>query len=144
MNNISLVGRLVKDPELRYTPSGVAVGNFTLAVNRPFKQEGQQEADFIQGVVWRKSAENLANYMKKGSQIGVTGAIQTRNYEDKDGKRVYVTEVVANHIEFLEPRNSNGQQPGQTQNKPSQNQQVDDPFADAGEPIDISGDDLPF
>jgi len=145
MNNVSLVGRLTKDPDLRYTPNGVAVANFTIAVNRPFKKEGEKEADFIQGVVWRKLAENLANYMKKGNQIGVVGSIQTRNYEDDDGKRVYVTEVLASNIEFLEPRNSNSQhKQGQTQNKPPQNQKPDDPFADAGEPIDIDDDDLPF
>ncbi|HDT9193057.1 TPA: single-stranded DNA-binding protein, partial [Listeria monocytogenes] len=96
MNRVVLVGRLTKDPELRYTPAGVAVATFTLAVNRPFKNgQGEQEADFIQCVVWRKPAENVANFLKKGSLAGVDGRVQTRNYEGNDGKRVYVTEIVA-------------------------------------------------
>src|SRR5690625_2851849 len=107
LNRVVLVGRLTRDPELRYTPNGAAVSNFTIAVNRPFKnQQGETEADFINGVVWRKQAENLANYMKKGSQIGVDGRIQTRSYENQEGKTVYVTEVLAESIQFLESRNS--------------------------------------
>ncbi|EHP8576283.1 single-stranded DNA-binding protein, partial [Listeria monocytogenes] len=95
MNRVVLVGRLTKDPELRYTPAGVAVATFTLAVNRTFtNQNGEREADFIQCVVWRKPAENVANFLKKGSLAGVDGRIQTRNYEDNYGKRVFVTEVV--------------------------------------------------
>src|SRR5699024_3813871 len=111
MNRVVLVGRLTRDPDLRYTASGVAVANFTVAANRPFRnQQGEQEADFINCVVWRKTAENLANYMKKGSMIGVDGRIQTRSYEDKDGKMVYVTEVVAETIQFLESLGSSQQQ----------------------------------
>src|SRR5690625_2988847 len=102
MNRTVLVGRLTRDPDLRYTPNGVAVANFTIAVNRAFSREN--EADFINCVAWRKPAENLANYMKKGSQIGVDGRIQTRSYEGQDGKTVYVTEVVADNIQFLEPK----------------------------------------
>src|SRR5690625_4794960 len=87
MNRAVLVGRLTRDPDLRYTPNGVAVANFTLAVNRPFtNQQGERDADFINCVVWRRQAENLANYMKKGSMVGVDGRIQTRTYEDQDGK----------------------------------------------------------
>ncbi|HGM4113457.1 TPA: single-stranded DNA-binding protein, partial [Listeria monocytogenes] len=105
MNRVVLVGRLTKDPELRYTPAGVAVTTFTLAVNRAFtNQNGEREADFIQCVVWRKQAENAANFLKKGSMAGVDGRIQTRNYEDNDGKRVYVTEIVAESVQFLEPK----------------------------------------
>ncbi|EAD0589875.1 single-stranded DNA-binding protein [Listeria monocytogenes] len=109
MNRVVLVGRLTKDPELRYTPAGVAVATFTLAVNRTFtNQQGEREADFINCVVWRKPAENVANFLKKGSMAGVDGRVQTRNYEGNDGKRVYVTEIVAESVQFLEPRNTNG------------------------------------
>ncbi|MBC1375891.1 single-stranded DNA-binding protein [Listeria sp. FSL L7-0091] len=109
MNRVVLVGRLTKDPELRYTPAGVAVATFTLAVNRTFtNQQGEREADFINCVVWRKPAENVANFLKKGSMAGVDGRVQTRNYEGNDGKRVYVTEIVAESVQFLEPRNANG------------------------------------
>jgi single-strand DNA-binding protein len=105
MNRVVLVGRLTKDPDLRYTPSGVPVATFTLAVNRAFSnQQGEREADFINCVVWRKPAENVANFLKKGSLAGVDGRIQTRNYEGQDGKRVYVTEVVAESVQFLEPK----------------------------------------
>ncbi|WP_140411822.1 single-stranded DNA-binding protein, partial [Escherichia coli] len=98
INNVVLVGRMTKDAELRYTPSQVAVATFTLAVNRTFKsQNGEREADFINCVIWRQPAENLANWAKKGALIGVTGRIQTRNYENQQGQRVYVTEVVADN-----------------------------------------------
>ena len=109
INRVVLVGRLTKDPELRYTPSGVAMARFTLAVNRTFSnQQGEREADFINCVVWRKQAENTANYLKKGSLAGVEGRIQTGSYEGQDGKRVYTTDVVADSVQFLEPRNSSG------------------------------------
>ena len=110
INRVVLVGRLTKDPELRYTPSGVAMARFTLAVNRTFSnQQGEREADFINCVVWRKQAENTANYLKKGSLAGVEGRIQTGSYEGQDGKRVYTTDVVADSVQFLEPRNSSGE-----------------------------------
>src|SRR6478672_8734933 len=110
MNRVVLVGRLTKDPDLRFTPNGVAVANFTLAVNRPFSnQQGEREADFINCVVWRKPAENVANYLKKGSLAGVDGRIQTRNFEGQDGKRVYITEIVADSVQFLEPRSAGSQ-----------------------------------
>src|SRR5690554_4580061 len=110
LNRTILVGRLTRDPELRYTPNGVAVANFTVAANRPFRnQQGEQEADFINCVTWRKSAENLANFMRKGSLIGVDGRIQTRSYENQDGRMVYVTEVLAENIQFLEPRGASQQ-----------------------------------
>ena len=113
LNRVVLVGRLTKDPELKYTPNGVAVANFTLAVNRPFSnQQGEREADFINCVVWRKPAENVANFLKKGSLAGVDGRMQTRSYENNQGQRVYVTEVMAESVQFLEPKNANagGQQ----------------------------------
>lgn len=140
INNVTLVGRLTKDVELRYTPSNVAVGTFTLAVNRAFKNDnGEREADFINCVIWRKSAENLANFAKKGSQIGVTGRIQTRNYENQQGQRVYVTEVVAENFALLDSRNGNQQQSQQTPNF-SRN---DEAFSNST-PMEISDDDLPF
>ncbi|WP_066398837.1 single-stranded DNA-binding protein [Cytobacillus eiseniae] len=169
MNRVVLVGRLTKDPELRYTPNGVAVASFTLAVNRTFtNQQGEREADFINCVIWRKPAENVANYLKKGSLAGVDGRIQTRSYEGQDGKRVYVTEVQAESVQFLEPRNSTGNRgdnasygapreqdfPFGNNNNQNQQQQYNrdnqgytrvdkDPFANEGQ-IDISDDDLPF
>lgn len=120
MNRVVLVGRLTKDPDLRYTPAGAAVATFTLAVNRPFKNgQGEQEADFIQCVVWRKPAENVANFLKKGSLTGVDGRVQTRNYEGNDGKRVYVTEIVAESVQFLEPKQNavEGSTPNNNQNE---------------------------
>ena len=148
LNRVVLVGRLTKDPELRYTPSGVAVANFTIAVNRPFSnQQGDREADFINCVVWRKPAENTANFLRKGSLAGVDGRVQTRSYDNNEGRRVYVTEVVCEAVQFLEPRNSNGQS-NESQPNHNSNQQnggyKDDPFANDGRPIDISDDDLPF
>ncbi len=122
MNRVVLVGRLTKDPDLRYTPAGAAVATFTLAVNRPFKNgQGEQEADFIQCVVWRKPAENVANFLKKGSLTGVDGRVQTRNYEGNDGKRVYVTEIVAESVQFLEPKQNavEGSTPNNNQNEAS-------------------------
>ncbi|MDZ5711631.1 single-stranded DNA-binding protein [Jeotgalibacillus haloalkalitolerans] len=149
LNRVVLVGRLTKDPDLRYTPSGVAVATFTLAVNRPFKnQTGDQEADFINCVVWRRPAENAANFLKKGSLAGVDGRLQTRSYENQEGKRVYVTEVNAESVQFMEPKGSGQeQQDQQKEQKPQENKQPDalkDPFANDGQPIDISDDDLPF
>jgi single-strand DNA-binding protein len=141
INRVILVGRLTKDPELRYTPSGVAVATFTLAVNRPFtNQQGEREADFINCVVWRRQAENVANYLQKGSLVGVDGRLQTRSYEGQDGKRNYVTEVVADMVRFLSPV------PQSSQNNSNQNHNdLDgDPFAMDGEPVNISDDDLPF
>lgn len=103
MNKVILVGRLTKDPVLKFTPGeGTAVTTFTLAVDRRFKKEGQQQADFIPVVVWGKQAESTANYMSKGKLMAVSGRIQTRNYENKDGQKVYVTEVVAEEVKFLE------------------------------------------
>lgn len=107
INNVVLIGRLTRDPELRYTPSNVTTASFTLAVNRNFKNaDGQREADFINCVMWRQSAENLANWCRKGQQIGITGRIQTRNYENQQGQRVYVTEVVAESFQVLEKRDN--------------------------------------
>lgn len=124
MNRTVLVGRLTKDVDLRYTPNGKAVANFTLAVNRPFKNaNGENEADFILCQVWGKTAENLANYMSKGSRVGVDGRIATRNYDNDQGQRVYVTEVVADNVQFLESKNSQQQGNNNNQyNNPNQQQ----------------------
>jgi single-strand DNA-binding protein len=103
LNNVVLIGRLVRDPDLRYSPSGTAVANFTLAVDRAFKNEdGEKEADFIPVVVFKKQAENCANYLKKGRLVAIEGRIQVRTYEDKDGNKRWVTEVIAHNVRFLE------------------------------------------
>lgn len=101
MNNIILIGRLTKDPELRYTQAGKAVCSFTLAVDRPYSGD-KKEADFINIVVWNKVGENCAQYLKKGRKAAVQGRLQVRSYEDDNGKKKYITEVVANSVEFLE------------------------------------------
>lgn len=143
LNNVSLVGRLTKDVDLRYTPSNVAVATFTLAVNRTFKNEnGDREADFINCVMWRQQAENLANWAKKGALIGITGRIQTRSYDNQQGQRVYVTEVVAETFQLLESRNSQGQ--SQNQTRPAQQETPDFSRSANTNPLDISSDDLPF
>ena len=109
MNAVVLVGRTTKDIELRRTGSGTAVASFTLAVNRDFKTQDGEDADFIQCVAWKKTAELLEQYVHKGDRIGVSGSIRTRNYNDKDGRKVYITEVLVNHVEFLETKKNNQQ-----------------------------------
>ncbi|SEI77135.1 single-stranded DNA-binding protein [Paenibacillus polymyxa] len=140
LNRVILIGRLTKDPELRYTPSGVANCTYTLAVDRPFtNQGGEREADFLQIVTWRQLAETCANYLKKGRLTAVEGRVQVRNYENNEGKRVYVTEIVADNVRFLESskNDSAGRQQAGTKNN-------NDPFSDDGKPIDIADEDLPF
>lgn len=150
INNVTLVGRLTKDVELKYTPANQAVAQFTLAVNRTFKNaNGERESDFINCVIWRKSAENFANFVKKGALIGITGRIQTRNYENQQGQRIYITEVIAENFQMLESRN---QQQGQQQAQPQQAKQQSStpnfgPDSDVfsnGTPMDLNDDDLPF
>ncbi|PIC81054.1 single-stranded DNA-binding protein [Sporosarcina sp. P18a] len=121
INRVVLVGRLTKDPELKVLQSGIHVCRFTLAVNRPFKSEGgEQQADFIQCVAWRKQAENVANYLKKGSLAGVDGRITTGSFEEQDGKRVFTVEVTADSTQFLEPKSNRSEQPNTSQNAPQQ------------------------
>ncbi|MBP3966876.1 MULTISPECIES: single-stranded DNA-binding protein [Paenibacillus] len=176
LNRVILIGRLTKDPEMRYTPAGVAVTQFTLAVDRPFTSGGQneREADFIPIVTWRQLAETCANYLRKGRLTAVEGRIQVRNYENNEGKRVYVTEIIADNVRFLESGNrengprdegaasygsGNGNygggnsQGGTSGGNPQgggrsggtpRNNNSRDPFSDDGRPIDISEDDLPF
>jgi single-strand DNA-binding protein len=120
INQVTLVGRLTKDPELRITPEGTPVVNLTLAVNRQFKnQNGDYETDFVHCTIWRKTAENTANYCRKGSVLGVTGKIHTRNYQNQDGKKVYVTEVVAENVQFLSRRPANDEQQSSVNPRPS-------------------------
>ena len=123
INRVILTGRLTNNPELKYTTSGNEVATFNLAVNRQFKnQNGEREADFIRCIIWRKSAENLTNFTHKGSLIGVEGRIQTRSYENQQGQRVYVTEVIVDSFALLESRQDNQQ----------------------GAPVDVADDQLPF
>ena len=172
INNVVLVGRLTKDIDLKYTGSGTAVGTFNLAVNRNFTdQNGEKKSDFVNCVIWRKSAENMANFTRKGSLVGITGRIQTRNYDNQQGQRVYITEVIVENFTLLEPKQVTEQRPRentyQNQAPPQQNQQQSsgpmdasktgdykynsfdefnkhpDPFPE-GESIDIEDDDLPF
>lgn len=156
INNVVLVGRMTKDADLQYTASNIAVATFNLAVNRNFKnQNGEREADFINCVIWRQQAENLANWAKKGALVGIVGSIRTRNYENQQGQRVYVTEVVADSFQILESRNAQGQREGSNSQAPSQNNygnagsqtpNFGNGFGDfgSGTPMDISDDDLPF
>lgn len=140
INNVTLVGRMTDNAELRYTPNNQAVATFRLAVNRNFKsQNGEREADFINCVIWRQQAENLANWAKKGALIGITGRIQTRNYENQQGQRVYVTEVVAEQFQLLESQKERGNQSqGNSQPDFGRNEAMQ------SNPMDISDDDLPF
>lgn len=155
INNVVVVGRLTRAVDLRYTSNGTAYASFTLATDRDFKnQNGEKETDFINCVMWRKPAENLANYTKKGSLIGIEGRIQTRNYDNQQGQRVYVTEVLAEKFSFLESAKkddngvlSNGgtNTLGVNKNQNSSgNFANSDPFTGSGDVIDVLDSDLPF
>ena len=155
INRTILVGRLTKDPELRYTSSNIAFARFTLAVNRTFAgPNGEREADFIQCIAWRKQAENLARFVRKGSLIGVEGRIQTGSYDDKDGTRKYTTDVVCDSVQFLEPKGDNQQQSGYNQDRDFNNDYRQDFYEERKSPqpqrrestpvIDVTEDDLPF
>ena len=147
INNVVLTGRLTKDADLRYTSNGIAVANFTVAVNRKFKKDGQPEADFINCVIWRNGAEALANHTRKGSLIGVEGSIQTRSYDNDDGKRVYITEVVVKDFTFLESKSDSESTATTTKNETKEKYPDfgnSDPFDKSSKPVDISDDDLPF
>lgn len=162
INKAVLVGRLVRDPEYRTTPSGVQVATFTLAVNRTFtNQQGEREADYINCVVFRKTAENVNQYLSKGKLAGVDGRLQSRSYDNKEGQKVFVTEVVCDSVQFLEPKDSkngsnsyqngtsyqkgnnytqNNQNVQQGQNKAKYDQQ-NNPFNNGS---NFNDDDLPF
>ena len=149
INRVVLVGRLTKDPVLRKTANGASIVSFTVACTRRFKQEGQPDADFINTVAWNKTADIVHQYTHKGSLVGVEGRIQTRSYDDKDGKRVYVTEVVADSVQFLESKSaatSNAYVPEQGSNQGYQSdngQSYSNDFTSSST-LDIASDDLPF
>lgn len=149
INNTVLVGRLTRDADLRYTGSGIAVASFTVAVERPYTNaQGEKETDFINCVAWRKTAEVISNYTRKGSLVGITGRIQTRNYTNNEGRKVYITEIVCENFQMLEPKSvtdkrkqDDGYSGNSNQNNNNSN---DDPFNSNNDSIDISDDDLPF
>ena len=162
MNTVQLVGRLTRDIELKFTASGTATGSFNLAVNRNFtNQQGEREADFINCVIWRKAAENLANWTRKGSLIAIDGRLQTRSYDNKHGQKVYVTEVVVNNFDLLESKETTNNRAVQQYSQQSQGQDQTNynthgqnsvqssfgtcsSFMNEGHPIDVSEDDLPL
>ena len=160
LNSVSLTGRLTRDVDLRYTQSGTAAGSFTLAVDRKFKSKnGERETDFVNCQIWRKSAENFANFTKKGSLVGVEGRIQTRTYDNAQGQKIFVTEVIVDNFALLESRQASQNSPksqqtanasaaattNASQTTPNASQaNATDPFANNGQPLDISDDDLPF
>lgn len=153
MNKVFLIGRLSRDPELRHTTNGTAVCQINVAISRPVSQGKDPETDFINVTVWNKPAENVARYLSKGRQVAIEGRIQTRSYDNNEGKKVYVTEVIANNVEFLGSANDQNRA---VQSAPSDNpfdvdmplsetSSVDnDPFASFGEKVEISDSDLPF
>ena len=157
MNRVMLIGRLTAKPELRYTSSNIPFARFSVAVNRTFSNsQGQRETDFINVVVWRKQAENVCNFLDKGSLVSVEGRLQTGSYDDKDGKKVYVTEILASNISFLDSKGT-GATGNTSFNNLSEPPMVDtssnnmetvsvekDPFEAFGDSIEISDNDLPF
>ena len=142
INRVVLTGRMTKDPELKNTQSGTPVLAFTLAVDRNFKKEGQPEADFIQCVAWNRQAEAMAQYLHRGSLIGIDGRLQTRSYDNKQGQRVYIIEVVVESLTFLESRAQSQPTPPETSQESSNGYYRTD-TSDV-ETIGIEGDDLPF
>ena len=152
MNRVELIGRITRDPELRYTGSNIATTRFTLAVNRPFQgQNGEQGTDFINIVVWRKQAENVKKYVSKGSLVAVEGRIQTGSYE-KDGQRIYTTDVVADSVQFLETKSQSQNRVSTddvtpadfVQESNTESDMSDEVFANFGDSIEISDDDIAF
>ncbi len=141
LNRVILIGRLTKDPELRYSGQGTAVCTFTLAVGRKFKRD---ETDFIPIVTWQKLAEHCANYLKKGSQCAVEGRIQTRNYENQEGRKVYVTEVVAEDVRFLDSKGGGNKPEADTGDKWAHLVKDDEINLDGVKVVDSDDDDIPF
>ena len=142
MNNWNGVGRITADPELRVTETGVEVCNFTVAINRKFKNsQGEYDTDFINCVAFKKTANLIGDYIKKGDLIGITGRIQTRNYDNKEGKKVYITEVVVDQVEFLSPKKEplKGTMTIQKEETPTV-----DAYKEFGEQLEITDEDLPF
>lgn len=144
MNKVCLTGRITKNIELKYNQNNVAITSFNLAVTRKFKnQNGEYESDFINCIAYKSTAELLSKYVKKGDLLGIEGRIQTRNYEDKDGKRVYVTEVIVDSIDFLQSRKAESKQ--ETTEKENTKQKLsDDVFSEFGSSIEITDDDIAF
>ena len=153
MNRVELVGRLSRDPELRHTSNGMAVCQINVAISRRVSQGRDPETDFINVVVWDKQAENVARYLSKGRQVAVEGRIQTRSYDNNEGKRTYITEVVANNVEFLGSASDSPKQQSVPEENPFDMMPMDepestsvdnDPFASFGEKVEVSDNDLPF
>ena len=157
MNKVTLIGRLTKDPELRYTSSNIAVASFTLAVDRGYTSpNGERQADFLNIVVWRKPAENVKKFLTKGSQVAVDGSIQTRSYDDQNGQKRYITEILANSVEFLGSKGNTSSQQGTEKSAPTpydfgnepepKGTNIDsNPFSEFGSSIELEdSDDLPF
>ena len=149
MNKVILIGRLTRDPELRYTSSNVATCTFSVAVDRPFaNQNGEREADFFNIVTWRKQAENVAKYCNKGSQVAVEGRIQNRSYDAQDGSKRYITEIIADNVTFLGAKGASGANFDNNNDGFDQNIETtdleEDPYANMGEEVALSDDDLPF
>lgn len=144
LNSVALTGRLTKDVDLRYTQSGTAVGSFTIAVDRQFRSaNGNRETDFISCAIWRKPAENFANFTHKGSLVGIEGHIQTRTYDNAQGNKVYVTEVIVENFALLEPRQTSQESQQRSANNPAATSQGNG-FSNNGQQVDVSDDDLPF
>lgn len=145
MNRINLVGRLTADPDLKYTGSGTAVLSGVIAVPRSFKNaQGEYESDFIRYRIWRKGAETFANYTHKGSRVAFDGRVETGSYDDKNGNKVYTSDVVVDQFDFLDSKKESSQSnPQPTTNQPARKETVD-PFKSTGQQVDISDDDLPF
>lgn len=138
MNKAFLIGRLTRDPELKYTQNNIAVTNFTVAVNRRPSEDGTQLADFIPCIAWQKQAENVKKYISKGSQVSVEGRLQTRTYDDKDGKKVYVMEVIAENVHFLDPKKTDAEIKAEPTVDP------DKEYKDFGNSVELSDDDIAF
>ena len=144
MNKVCLTGRITKNIELKYNQNNVAITSFTLAVTRKFKNQNREyESDFINCIAYKSTAELLNKYVKKGDLLGIEGRIQTRNYEDKDGKRVYVTEVIVDSIDFLQSRKDESKQET-TKTENTKQKLSDDVFSEFGSSIEITDDDIAF
>lgn len=129
MNSVFLIGRLTSIPELRYTPTNIAVCKISIAINRPKREDGTHETDFIDVIIWRNQAENVCKYLDKGSLVSIEGKLQTHNYEDKEGKKRHSMEVVATNVQFLEPKKK--------EEVKTEVQQEEDPFADFGKQVEM-------
>ena len=149
MNKVILIGRLARDPEMRTTSSGISMTRFTIAVSRPFNQDGNQQTDFINCIIWRRQAENVAKYCSKGSQVAIEGRIQVNSYDAQDGTKRYTTDIVCENVTFLGSRATNNNFSNENYNEAGSSDMPttdisEDPFKDFGDEIALSDDDLPF